>query len=57
MRVTTVLSMAGSIFLVGNPDSVYIVIWVGWFLLGIGVGGIYPSSVVHSAEGSSSAEA
>lgn len=59
MRVTLSLAVCGALipaFAGGPADLVYGVVCLGRFVLGIGVGGIYPLSAVSSAEGIASHE-
>lgn len=56
MVVTLSLTVVGALWSAlaswGSPSTVYAMIAVGRTVLGIGVGGIYPLSAVHSAESS-----
>mmetsp|Transcript_52718 Transcript_52718/g.160242 ORF Transcript_52718/g.160242 Transcript_52718/m.160242 type:complete len:498 (-) Transcript_52718:8-1501(-) len=57
MQVTTALAALGALIpacAAGPPGAVYGVLCLGRFVLGVGVGGIYPLSAVHSAESSGS---
>jgi PHS family inorganic phosphate transporter-like MFS transporter len=46
-------ALSSSIFSLGNADRVYIIITCCRFLLGIGLGGVYPLSATKAAEDSS----
>jgi PHS family inorganic phosphate transporter-like MFS transporter len=60
MLVTQALTVAGALGSAvlpwGSAGTVYAVICACRFILGVGVGGIYPLSAVKSAEGSSAGE-
>lgn len=62
LQLTMILSIVGALVSAlavpldpGNPSSVFIFVSIARFILGVGVGGVYPLSATIAAESSSSA--